>query len=288
MLLYLLTTGHYAFEASGFRAARLLAVGGMGVGRVQTAAGGQQHSSPYSLTQHSTAHSAALLLQDAVAPQNVLLTLRNVAAGAYKPLPSHLSPALQHLIGSMLVVRADQRLSLPQVLAHSWLAAFVPAPAASTAAPATSSSASAEQQPMAVEAAAEVEAAEATAAADAGAAQHHQPAAFVTASDEAECGPVEAMEVEEAFTFVPPPLHQQKPTPATPRVISLTATTAPTVPRMYPTGSPVVEAAVAAAASTAAAAAAVAPEPKPRSPRASLFCALFRLGGSGRCSSSSE
>ena len=90
------------------------------------------------------------LLQDPVQQHNVLLTLQNIRAGRYRQIPASVSPACRDLITRLLLLDPAARITLPEVLAHPFLAAAV----AQEAAPPAQAPAQA-----VVEAAGEVEAA---------------------------------------------------------------------------------------------------------------------------------
>eukprot|EP00887_Chlorella_sp_A99_P005873 scaffold1.g5873.t1 len=71
--------------------------------------------------------------EDPGAPQNVIATLGNVAAGKYRPFPPHLSDECMHIISRMLEVDPAARITLPELAAHPWLASRAAAAAAATA-----------------------------------------------------------------------------------------------------------------------------------------------------------
>jgi hypothetical protein len=54
-------------------------------------------------------------------PENLTLTLRNVLAGKYHPLPKSLNPQVMDLLGRMLTVNPQQRITLEEIQAHPWL-----------------------------------------------------------------------------------------------------------------------------------------------------------------------
>lgn len=61
--------------------------------------------------------------QDPLQPQNVVMCLKNIIQGRLRPLPSRVSPECADLIRALLHRDPAQRITLPQVAAHPWLAA---------------------------------------------------------------------------------------------------------------------------------------------------------------------
>ena len=198
----------------------------------------------------------------------MLSTLANIARGAYRPLPPHLSPPLRDLVAGLLQVDPARRLTLAAARRHPWLAAHgqgVPpvVDAAGEAASTAAAAAEQEPQPMLVERSVADGGEAATAEAACGEADAGTPMARSTAAAagmEPDC----AAPQQQRFSF-----HHHaaphKPTPATPR-ISLAATAAPAALHMTAGSS-------SSSGSGASPAAPAAPEPAARPRAAGFFCA---------------
>ena len=127
VLLYLFCTGAYPFGECGLALCRSqtdLAVNSAARAELLRARPCMHNQTCLALAHPcSPPHLPSPAAENPACPQNAVETLRNIARGAYRPLPARLSPELRDLLQRMMCLDPRQRISLEGVAAHPWLQA---------------------------------------------------------------------------------------------------------------------------------------------------------------------